>query len=1011
MLLLALPVVFCLMLSPGGAGAQLPDDHGNSYGTATDLSLGSSLAGRIDYGLDKDVFRLDLSGATGYTNAWIYTTGDFDTVGQLHDRNGVLIASNDDLLIGAEHDFHLRAILPSGVYFIAVFGYDDNTTGNYTIHAQVATDHGQHHFDTATGLSLDIPAVGTIDTTSDADYFRLEFTESKNVMLHANSGNFGPLDVTALDARGAEISVNIYSLHTRYSSYTARDGFVIRDDFGPGTYYIKVTTPKVTTPEEFTIHPLPYTILASEDSAYTEFIDGCEAISALNDPHISDSLHGCQWHLNSDHETNINVEDAWAEGAMGEGVNVVLVDDGMDYTHEDLIDNVDASRNHDYSGDGDIFNPLLHHGTKIAGVLAARDNDIGVRGVAPRSTIYGYNFLAGAGTISRLTDALTRNMEVTAVSNNSWGMADDPRLMQASSFWELAITAGINRGYNGKGTFYVFSGGNGHLDGDNSNLEEYANYYGVTAVCAVNERGVRSSYSEMGANLWICAPSGDHGIQYRGITTTENSDRYVDDLSGTSMATPIVSGVAALMRGVNPDLTWRELKLILAASARKNDAGNSGWEDGAPRYGSNSDADRYHFNHEYGFGLVDAKAAVDLARGWSNIPALERSTTQSGLLDVQIPDAPNVGAAPTFVSTLTLDTNIGFTEYVEIAGSFHHGSFRDLEIELVSPSGAVSKLVEEFDTYSNSFGLVSLNSRFRFGSAKHLGEDPNGEWQLLITDRLPGVDGTFESWSITVYGHERMPGPPTVDSITAVGNSLTVAWTVPDQTAGLPVSSYDLRHILSDADETMDSNWSVVEDVWTAAAPGNLEYAIEGLVPRERYDVQVRATNDWGHGDWSAIATGTPGNARPTFVQGSATERAILENSLAGSNVGDPVVATDADGDTLIYTLGGDDAASFVIDDGTGQITVGAGTILDYETQTTYTVVATATDPFDVVETATVTIMVTNVDLPGKGNDYDADNNEMIDKGEVIAALTDYIFNDVLTKAEIIEIIRLYLFR
>ena len=78
--------------------------------------------------------------------------------------------------------------------------------------------------------------------------------------------------------------------------------------------------------------------------------------------------------------------------------------------------------------------------------------------------------------------------------------------------------------------------------------------------------------------------------------------------------------MAALLRQANPDLTWRDLKLILAASARKNDATNPGWEEGAPKYGADSAEERYHFNHEYGFGMVDAGAALDLARGWTSAP-------------------------------------------------------------------------------------------------------------------------------------------------------------------------------------------------------------------------------------------------------------------------------------------------------------------------------------------------------------------------------------------------------
>ena len=100
--------------------------------------------------------------------------------------------------------------------------------------------------------------------------------------------------------------------------------------------------------------------------------------------------------------------------------------------------------------------------------------------------------------------------------------------------------------------------------------------------------------------------------------TTENSNRYRDDFGGTSSAAPAVSGVAALVRQANPDLTWRDVKLVLAETARKNDPANPGWEDGARMYGLATGS--YHFNHEYGFGVVDAAAAVELAKSWTNLP-------------------------------------------------------------------------------------------------------------------------------------------------------------------------------------------------------------------------------------------------------------------------------------------------------------------------------------------------------------------------------------------------------
>ena len=125
---------------------------------------------------------------------------------------------------------------------------------------------------------------------------------------------------------------------------------------------------------------------------HTDFIDECEADTLLlNNPLISDPLYACQWHLDSQHEGNVNVESVWEEDIKGEGVNVAVVDDGMYYSHEDLNENVNTTLNHDYTGGNDIYTPFEHHGTHVAGLIAARDNDIGVRGVAPRATVYGYN--------------------------------------------------------------------------------------------------------------------------------------------------------------------------------------------------------------------------------------------------------------------------------------------------------------------------------------------------------------------------------------------------------------------------------------------------------------------------------------------------------------------------------------------------------------------------------------------------------------------------------------------
>ena len=152
-------------------------------------------------------------------------------------------------------------------------------------------------------------------------------------------------------------------------------------------------------------------------------------------------------------------------------------------------------------------------------------------------------------------------------------------------------------------------------------------------------------------------------------------------------------------------------------------------------------------------------------------------------------------------------------------------------------------------------------------------------------------------------------------------------------------------------------------------------------------------------------------NIAPMFAD-STTDRTVPENSAADTNVGLPVPATDDDaGDTLTYTLGGTDAASFAIDSGTGQITVGAGTMLDFEaTQNIYTVTVTAMDTSGATGEITVTITVTNVDLGEPADTYDANKDEKISKSEVLAAVGDYFETrgSAITKDEVIGIVRLY---
>ena len=118
------------------------------------------------------------------------------------------------------------------------------------------------------------------------------------------------------------------------------------------------------------------------------------------------------------------------------------------------------------------------------------------------------------------------------------------------------------------------------------------------------------------------------------------------------------------------------------------------------------------------------------------------------------------------------------------------------------------------------------------------------------------------------------PGAPTIDSVTAGAGSLVVAWSAPGDHGGSTISAYNLRHIETEEDETVDANWTVEPGVWTTGG-GDLEYTLTGLDGEISYDVQVQAVNDEGGGEWSATSVQTPGVGTATIDSVSVGDGAL----------------------------------------------------------------------------------------------------------------------------------------
>ncbi|MBF0297083.1 MAG: S8 family serine peptidase [Oligoflexia bacterium] len=508
-----------------------------------------------------------------------------------------------------------------------------------------------------------------------------------------------------------------------------------------------------------------------------------------------DPLYSYQWHLRNSgkHDgliegivagEDINVTSVWDEGNKGDDILVAVVDDGLQIKHPDLVDNIKNNLSWNYLHSNNDPSPDIsenNHGTCVAGLLAARDsNGIGVKGVASRAKVIGYNLLADSGTIiSNEADAMTRNESAISISNNSWGAADGTgKLFAASSTWISAINDGLANGRGGKGIIYVWAAGNGasadETELDRSDYDGQANYYGVVAVCATTDQGIKAYYSERGSNLWVCAPSSggknalattdlmdDWGGNSTGLN--ELSDlAYTKKFGGTSGATPIVSGVVALMLKQNANLGWRDVKLILAQTARKIQSSDSDWV---------TNGGGFKVNYKYGFGVVDAKAAVDATKSWVNVGTL-KTYSQNSTIDssgVDIPDNDGTGISDSIVVNLA-SSGIKKIEFIEISVNITHAYWGDLSIELSGSNGPITSVFLKPHVCNNGDTDISLEESckdstsggaaaaiFRFGSARHLGETSAGIWTLRVVDAVNsalGSNGKLNNWSITFYGRE-----------------------------------------------------------------------------------------------------------------------------------------------------------------------------------------------------------------------------------------------------------------
>lgn len=340
----------------------------------------------------------------------------------------------------------------------------------------------------------------------------------------------------------------------------------------------------------------------------------------------NDPQFGSQWHYHNTGQQNgtpgvdISLPAAWDIEKGDSTIVILVIDGGIDYNHQDLAGNMWYQIGYNFVHNSTVIEPH-NHGTHVAGTVAAvNNNNIGVSGVAGGSgaddgvRLMSAQVFAASGNGGFHLAPLYGADNGASISQNSWGYT-------SPNYYEQNVLDAIDY-FNENGGGDAMEGGITIFSAGNSNTSDprYPGYYsGAYSVAATNNQDQKAWYSTFGEWVDISAPGGEtNTVTQRGVLSTLNNNSY-GYYQGTSMASPHVSGVAALMLSrVFGELAAEDVADILTMTVDNHYHVNPG------------------FLGQLGSGRLNALEALILAELFLILPSNPSNFTATGITDTEI---------------------------------------------------------------------------------------------------------------------------------------------------------------------------------------------------------------------------------------------------------------------------------------------------------------------------------------------------------------------------------------